>query len=146
LSSAPDLDPHTRPAAIDHVQLAAPPGCEPQARRFYGRLLGLTEVEKPPALRARGWVWFALSGGQLHIGVEAPFSPARKAHPALSVPAGGIDALARRLAAAGGRVQWDDEIGSVRRFFTDDPWGNRLELVASANADATEDLRRESSA
>ena len=72
--------------ALDHVQVAAPPGCEPEARRFYGQLLGLVELEKPAPLRARGGVWFALGGGaQLHIGVEDPFAPARKAHPALRV-------------------------------------------------------------
>ena len=71
---------------FDHVQVTAPPGCEADARRFYGGLLGLTEVRKPPALRARGGVWFALaSGQQLHVGVADEFAPARKAHPALGV-------------------------------------------------------------
>jgi catechol 2,3-dioxygenase-like lactoylglutathione lyase family enzyme len=111
---------------LDHVQVVAPPGCEPAARRFYGELLGLTEVEKPEALRGRGGVWFEL----LHVGVEDPFTPARKAHPALRVAAAELDALAERLAAAGEPVRWDDEIPGVRRFFTADPWGNRVELLA----------------
>ena len=115
---------------LDHVQLAAPRGCEPEARRFYGELLGLTEIEKPEPLRSRGGVWFALGSHQLHIGVEEPFSPALKAHPALRVQAGELDVLADRLAAAGAKVAWDDALAGVRRFYSEDPWGNRIELLA----------------
>jgi len=109
---------------LDHVQVAAPPGCEAEARRFYGELLGLAEVAKPEPLRARGGVWFE----PLHVGVEADFTPARKAHPALR--ADDLDALAERLAAAGAPVEWDESLPGVRRFYTADPWGNRLELMA----------------
>jgi catechol 2,3-dioxygenase-like lactoylglutathione lyase family enzyme len=116
---------------LDHVQLAAPPGCEPEARRFFGGLLGLAELEKPEPLRSRGGVWFALGGGgQLHVGVEDPFAPARKAHPALRVAAEELDELAQRLESAGERVDWDDSLPGARRFYTADPWGNRLELLA----------------
>jgi catechol 2,3-dioxygenase-like lactoylglutathione lyase family enzyme len=118
--------------ALDHVQVAAPPGCEVQARRFYGRLLGLRELEKPASLRGRGGVWFALRGAQLHVGVVEPFVAAAKAHPALRVadePT--LEQLAQRLMNAGGVVEWDDEIAGIRRFFTADPWGNRLELLAT---------------
>jgi catechol 2,3-dioxygenase-like lactoylglutathione lyase family enzyme len=113
---------------IDHVQVAAPPGSEGQARRFYGDLLGLPELPKPEALRERGGVWFACGSHQLHVGVAEPFSPARKAHPALAVAAA-LDRLAARLASADYAVQWDDTIPGTRRFFTADPWGNRIELV-----------------
>ena len=117
---------------LDHVQIAAPPGCEAEARRFFGDLLGLDELEKPEPLRARGGAWFALAGGrQLHVGVEEPFAPARKAHPAFGVPGSELDELAKRLEAAGARVEWDDSLPGVRRFYTADPWGNRLELVAT---------------
>ena len=116
---------------IDHVQLAAPAGCEAQARRFYGELLGLPEVPKPVALQARGGAWFQAGDQQLHIGVEEPFAPARKAHPALRVAAAGLDALTERLAGAGSAVIWDEAIPGVRRCYTADPWGNRLELLAS---------------
>ena len=113
------------------MQLAAPPGCEREARRFFGDLLGLEELEKPEPLRSRGGVWFALGGGgQLHIGVEEPFASARKAHPALRLPDAELDDLARGLGAAGERVEWDDALPGVRRFYTTDPWGNRLELLA----------------
>ena len=117
---------------LDHVQIAAPPGCEEEAREFYGGLLGLDEVRKPDALRARGGVWFALDAGQqLHIGVEDEFAPARKAHPALAVGTRALDELAARLARAGCDVNWDDAIAAVRRFYVADPWGNRIELVGS---------------
>lgn len=118
---------------LDHVQLAAPPGCEDEARRYFGNLLGLQELEKPEPLRSRGGAWFALGGGvQLHIGVEESFAPARKAHPAFRLPADELDELARRLETAGGQVEWDDSLPGVRRFYTADPWGNRIELLAAA--------------
>jgi catechol 2,3-dioxygenase-like lactoylglutathione lyase family enzyme len=120
---------------LDHVQIAAPSGCEAQARHFYGELLGLAELEKPAPLESRGGVWFALGDAQLHIGVETQFRPARKAHPALRVDAATLDELAHRLGDNGAPVRWDDELPHVRRFFTDDPWGNRLELLSPASAD-----------
>jgi len=113
---------------IDHVQVAAPPGCESDARRFYGELLGLAELEKPEALQARGGVWFACGEQQLHVGVERDFTPARKAHPAFQVR--GYDALRDGLIGAGVEVADDDAIPGVRRFYVDDPFGNRIELVA----------------
>jgi catechol 2,3-dioxygenase-like lactoylglutathione lyase family enzyme len=117
---------------LDHVQVAAPPGCERDARGFYGALLGLAEVEKPAPLAARGGVWFALgagSGQQLHVGVEADFAPARKAHPAFAVAAGSLELVAERLVEAGCEVRWDASLPDVARFYVDDPWGNRLELL-----------------
>jgi catechol 2,3-dioxygenase-like lactoylglutathione lyase family enzyme len=117
-------------AGLDHVQLAAPPGCEEAARRFFGGVLGLAEVEKPAELHARGGVWFALGGRQqLHVGVEEAHVPARKAHPALL--ARDLDALAARLEAAGAPVDWNGSRPGLRRLYTADPWGNRIELVAA---------------
>jgi GNAT superfamily N-acetyltransferase len=113
-------------AGLDHVQLAAPPGGEDGARAFYGELLGLPELPKPERLRARGGVWFRCGDHELHVGVEDPFAPARKAHPALAVPrAADLAALAQRLQAAGRPVAWDGP-----RIYTEDPFGNRLELLA----------------
>jgi catechol 2,3-dioxygenase-like lactoylglutathione lyase family enzyme len=118
---------------LDHVQVAAPPGCEAEARRFYGELLGLDELPKPPALARRGGVWFACGGQQLHVGVAQDFEPARKAHAALRVTdAAQLDALAERLVQAGVDVRWDDDLPGLRRFYAEDPWGNRLELLAPA--------------
>jgi catechol 2,3-dioxygenase-like lactoylglutathione lyase family enzyme len=114
---------------IDHVQVAAPAGCEADARAFYGELLGLEELPKPEPLRARGGCWFRAGGQELHVGVEDPFAPARKAHPGLVVV--GLEELAARLRAAGAEVTYDETIPGVRRFYTADPFGNRLELRES---------------
>jgi catechol 2,3-dioxygenase-like lactoylglutathione lyase family enzyme len=112
---------------IDHVQIAAPKGCEAQARFFFGNLLGLTEIEKPEPLRARGGCWFRVGARELHIGIEDPFRPATKAHPAFSVS--GIEPMFTALQKAGVQVIWDDALGGIRRFYASDPWGNRLEFT-----------------
>lgn len=116
---------------IDHVQLAAPPGCEEEARRFFGGVLGLMEIEKPPALAARGGVWFGAGEQQIHVGVEKGFVPASKAHPALLVEPSRLDSVAARLKHDGAPVAWDDELAPLRRLYTADPWGNRIELIAA---------------
>jgi catechol 2,3-dioxygenase-like lactoylglutathione lyase family enzyme len=116
---------------LDHVQVAAPAGSEDAARRFYGELLGMPELTKPTTLQARGGVWFACGAHQLHVGIAEPFAPAAKAHPALAVQAADLDRLAERLAEAGSPVQWDEVIPGTRRFYAADPWGNRIEFVAS---------------
>ena len=113
---------------LDHVQVAAPPGSEAEARAFYGALLGLSEVRKPPELAARGGVWFACGPQQLHVGVTPDFAPATKAHPAFAVD--GLDQLAARLVSSGAEVRWDTDLPGVARFYVADPWGNRLELLA----------------
>jgi hypothetical protein len=117
---------------IDHVQLAAPPGSEAEGRRFFGELLGLTELPKPAPLAARGGLWFQCGAQQVHIGIEADFRPARKAHPAFRLhDETALDALRKRLSAAGVATREDREIEEAARFFADDPWGNRLEFVAT---------------
>ncbi len=113
---------------LDHVQVAAPPGSEAAARRFYGGLLGLREVAKPRELLSRGGVWFQVGEHQLHVGIDEPFVPARKAHPAFAV--NDLDELARALKSAGVEVTWDDTLPGVRRFYAADPFGNRLEFLA----------------
>jgi catechol 2,3-dioxygenase-like lactoylglutathione lyase family enzyme len=111
---------------IDHVQLAAPAGCESEARRFYGGVLGMEELPKPEPIRARGGCWFQAGAQELHIGVEIDFAPARKAHPGLVVS--DLGAVRAAFSAAG--VEWEDDtkIAGVDRLFTHDPFGNRLEL------------------
>ena len=121
---------------LDHVQIAIPVGGEPAARAFYGSLLGLTEVEKPRPLAARGGCWFTGNGIVLHLGTDSDFRPARKAHVALLV--NDLRALQRKLDAAGVTTR-DDEVDiGVRRFYADDPFGNRLELIDVADAGFTE--------
>jgi catechol 2,3-dioxygenase-like lactoylglutathione lyase family enzyme len=117
-------------SGLDHVQIAMPPGREAEARAFYGGLLGLTEIPKPPLLAQRGGVWYQGAGFQLHLGVEADFRPARKAHPAFQVA--DLDRLAHTLAAAGVETVPDDAIPGVRRFYASDPFGSRLEFMAAA--------------
>jgi catechol 2,3-dioxygenase-like lactoylglutathione lyase family enzyme len=111
---------------IDHVQVAAPRGCEAEARAFYGALLGLEELPKPEPLAARGGCWFRAGAQELHVGVDDPFAPARKAHPGLVVA--DLDKLAAALAANGIEVAYDDTIPGTKRFYAADPFGNRLEF------------------
>ena len=119
-------------SAIDHVQLAAPAGCEAEARRFYGQMLGMQEIAKPPLLAKRGGVCFASGVVQIHIGIEEDFRPARKAHPALRC--NDYDGLLARLRDAGVEVKEVDDIPDVRRAHVYDPFGNRTELVASLDS------------
>jgi hypothetical protein len=104
---------------IHHVQLSCPAGSESVSRAFYGGLLGLAEKPKPPVLAARGGCWFASAGIELHLGVEEPFAPARKAHPALVWP--DLDGLAARLEEAGHTCTWSDELPGYRRFHPRQP-------------------------
>jgi catechol 2,3-dioxygenase-like lactoylglutathione lyase family enzyme len=112
---------------FDHVQIAGPAGCEGAMREFYSGLLGMTEVEKPEVLKPRGGVWFVCGSGQLHVGIEAEFTPAKKAHPAFRVS--DVAALFDRLTGAGFPCAWDEMVPGVRRFYGHDPVGNRLEFL-----------------
>ncbi|MEU2449992.1 VOC family protein [Streptomyces sp. NPDC012765] len=113
--------------AVDHVQLAAPPDSEDRLRAYYTDVLGMTEIPKPPVLAARGGCWFAAGPVQLHLGVEEDFRPATKAHPGLRVT--DIEAYASRLRERGAQVVWDDNLPGHRRFYSEDPVGNRLEFL-----------------
>jgi catechol 2,3-dioxygenase-like lactoylglutathione lyase family enzyme len=113
---------------IDHVQLAMPPGREDDARAFYGELLGFDEVAKPPALAARGGVWFRAGATHLHLGVEQPFVPAKKAHPALRCAR--YEALVSRLARCAVVVTPDPLLLDGKpHCYIEDPFGNRIELI-----------------
>jgi predicted enzyme related to lactoylglutathione lyase len=114
-------------AAVDHVQLAAPPGSEDALRAYYADVLGMTEIPKPPVLAARGGCWFRAGAVQLHLGIEEDFRPARKAHPGLRVT--DIEAYAARLTARGAKVTWDGNLPGHLRFYSQDPVGNRLEFL-----------------
>jgi catechol 2,3-dioxygenase-like lactoylglutathione lyase family enzyme len=113
--------------AFDHVQHAMPPGEEERARAFYCDVMGMCEIPKPAELAKRGGCWFASGEIQLHLGVEADFRAAKKAHPALRC--GDYDALILRLARANVAVQEVDDIPGVRRCHIHDPFGNRIELI-----------------
>ena len=114
---------------IDHVQIAMPDGGEDEARAFYLGVLGMAEVEKPDPLRSRGGCWFVLGACHVHLGVDPDFRPARKAHPAFLVDV--LDDRAAALQQAGYPVRWSDELPGVDRFYSEDPFGNRLELIRS---------------
>ncbi len=113
--------------ALDHVQMAMPVGGDGVARGFYGELLGLEELPKPTDMAARGGCWFRLGALQLHLGVEADFRAAKKAHVALTTAV--LDDVRVRLVAAGHMVREDVPVDGRRRFFTDDPFGNRMEFM-----------------
>lgn len=113
--------------AVDHVQLAAPPGSEDALRAYYTEVLGMTEIPKPPALAVNGGCWFQAGSVQLHLGIEESFRPSRKAHPGLRVS--GIEAYADRLAAHGATVVWNHDLPGHRRFYSEDPAGNVLEFL-----------------
>jgi catechol 2,3-dioxygenase-like lactoylglutathione lyase family enzyme len=122
---------------LHHVQVACPAGAEELARRFWAQGLGMTEVEKPDDLKARGGAWFRAydatgrTAAEVHVGVEEPFAPARKAHPALLLDVEDLDAVADRLAGLGFEVdgsQRDSFPGHVR-WHCLDGHGNRVELL-----------------
>ena len=117
------------PAELDHVLVAVPEGATEQVREFYGGALGLPELEVPESLGRTG-AWFALAGRQLHVLEYDDFAPAHRAHPALRVGRAELDAAAERLEAAGAEVRWDDRLSDRSRFYTYDPWGNRVEVLA----------------
>ncbi len=119
----------TNITALDHIQLSLPKGAEDEARRYFGNLLGLTEIEKPPNLAKRGGLWFSLPDGrELHLGVEEPFSPNKKAHPAFATD--DLDGLAAELSGEGYPVSWNEELTPLRRFYSEDAFGNRIEYRA----------------
>ena len=113
--------------AIDHVQLAMPPGQEADAVAFYEALLGLVNVPKPPHLAVRGGCWFEAPPLRVHLGVEQDFRPARKAHPALLVD--DLPTMVATLVAAGVPVRDDEPLEGFARVYVDDPFGNRIELM-----------------
>jgi hypothetical protein len=107
-----------------------PPGGEERARAFLGGLLGLVELQKPATLAGRGGAWFGLPDGrQLHLGVEESFRPNEKAHPAFGCVA--LEDLAPRLEESGYATRWDDAFAPRRRFYSEDPFGNRIEFIES---------------
>lgn len=120
---------------LHHVQVACPRGGEDVARRFYGEGLGMTEVDKPADLVARGGCWFrayddaGAVSAELHVGVEEPYAPARKAHPAFIVD--DLDAVAARLRALGHEVDESQRttFPGHLRLHTFDGHGNRVEVL-----------------
>ncbi|MCK0137651.1 VOC family protein [Aliiroseovarius sp. F47248L] len=115
---------------LHHVQLAMPVGQEHLAIRFYSNLLGLDIEPKPDVLAKRGGVWFRLGEVRVHLGAEEPFVPAKKAHPAFLCH--DLDVLAQTLKSAKFHVHWDEKLSGFKRFYTADPFGNRIEFLRPA--------------
>ena len=113
---------------IDHIQIAAPPGSEDAARKFYGLLLGMEEIPKPANLKARGGCWFQCGPQEVHIGIQADFGAAKKAHPGFTVNA--LEQLKLKLQEADYEISQEPPINGRSRFFTHDPFGNRIEFLA----------------
>ncbi|WP_232696064.1 VOC family protein [Brevibacillus daliensis] len=112
---------------IEHVQIAAPKGCEDQAREFYGSVLGMKELPKPANLVSRGGCWFIVGQQELHIGVQENFTPATKAHPGFLVQ--NLQQLREKLTQSGITIKEEPSIDGRTRFFVTDPFGNRIEFL-----------------
>lgn len=117
---------------IHHIQLAMPPGEEESARLFYIRILGFEETPKPSNLVKRGGVWFRSNSVQLHLGIEADFRPAKKAHPAFVVD--DLQTIEKRCTANGYSVTRDEPFPGYDRIYVTDPFGNRIELLQKSSA------------
>jgi catechol 2,3-dioxygenase-like lactoylglutathione lyase family enzyme len=113
--------------SLDHVQVAIPIGSETRAQEFYSGILGFTEIEKPAAMAGRNSIWFVAGTVNLHLGIEADFHPAKRAHPALVVE--GLDEILAACERAGLPTKPDTSVNGFRRVHVFDPFGNRLELM-----------------
>ncbi|QIV88617.1 VOC family protein [Glutamicibacter mishrai] len=126
---------------LHHVQISMPSGEEEEARRFYAQALGLHEATKPPSLRGRGGCWFRAYDGdvviaEIHLGVDEPFSAARKAHPGLVVDSlEELEATAQRIESQGYESSWAerDTFEGYVRFHARDGFGNRIEIMTPAS-------------
>ena len=112
---------------FDHILLAMPAGLENRAREFFMEILGMEEEAKPAPLNTRGGCWFKKDEVKIHLGIEEDFRPQKKAHPALAVSS--LDELAAKLVENSYPVRWDDALPDCKRFFTEDPFGNRIEFI-----------------
>ena len=118
-------------AGLDHAFLTIAEGGEENARRFYGEVLGLEEMSRPEGLRERGGVWFRAGGQELHLGTHDAHAAAKRPHPGFRVESvTALEELALRVEGAGFAVEWDEGITGRKRFYTRDPFGNRVELLA----------------
>ena len=115
----------------DHIQLAFPPGGIEKVREYFVGVWGMTEDERPPSLDRREGAWFRKDSCIIHVGFDPNFIPQKKAHLAIIVD--DIDNFAENLLAHGFEVRWNESIDNVKRFFTDDPYGNRIEIIRNGD-------------
>src|SRR5258708_34948920 len=121
-------NPAERVVAIDHVQVTVPKEREREAKRFYGEVLGLAEIEKPEALKQRGGAWYAIGNAQFHLAIEAAAEGGgSRRHVCFRV--GDLERMRARVGAAGFAIAEEEpQADGLRRFFTRDPAGNRVEI------------------
>jgi catechol 2,3-dioxygenase-like lactoylglutathione lyase family enzyme len=116
---------------LDHAFITIPSGGEDDARRFYGKLLGLDEIAKPEGLSESPGVWFRAGGQELHLGSDEGHEATKRPHPGFRVESvAALEKLAQRVEAAGVDAKWDERIEGRKRFYVRDPFGNRVELLA----------------
>jgi catechol 2,3-dioxygenase-like lactoylglutathione lyase family enzyme len=114
--------------AVNHVQVSIPVGSEGQARDFYCRVLGMTEVPKPESLAGRGGFWLELDNFQIHFGTEDEIDRSRsKAHVAYTVE--DLEHWRIQLTEAGVAIIDGIPIPDHKRFEFRDPFGNRVEFL-----------------
>ncbi len=118
---------------LDHVQVCIPRGAEDRAREFYGKLLGLEEIEKPDALKRNGGMWYSVADVQLHVGVEESVAPSKR-HPAFEVE--DVRGVRTYLERNGVRTKDEPDLPGLRRFSFFDPFGNRIELLEKSTANS----------
>jgi catechol 2,3-dioxygenase-like lactoylglutathione lyase family enzyme len=115
---------------LNHVQICIPFGAEDEARAFYGRLLGLEEIEKPEVLKRDGGLWFQTGDIQLHVGVEDVGDNRSKRHPAFEVER--LADVRAYLLESGVRVKDEPPAPGFKRLSFFDPFGNRVELMEAS--------------
>jgi catechol 2,3-dioxygenase-like lactoylglutathione lyase family enzyme len=117
-----------RIVGLHHAQITIPRGAEEQAREFYCGVLGLTEIEKPASLRARGGFWLQVGDREVHVGTEDGVDRRKtKAHLAYQVT--DLAGWRKKLAEHGISVLESIPIPGYDRFEFRDPFGNRVEMI-----------------
>ncbi|MGG3573404.1 VOC family protein [Bacillus gobiensis] len=112
---------------IDHVQLAAPKEGEESARYFFTQILGFKEINKPFQLKKNGGVWFEKGSIHVHVGIEDPFVPAKKAHPAFEIE--DLPSFIEHLEANSYPYKSDNRLPGADRIYLADPFENRIEIL-----------------
>ena len=130
-SKSPGLAPNRQAALfltmyLSHINITMPKGGEEAARKFYTEYLGLRELPKPELLGLRGGVWFDAGGLHLHVSVEEERAGADKQRH-FGLGCGDLEGLKARLESAGVLIE-DGPPAQWKRFFTYDPFGNRIEI------------------
>ena len=113
---------------LSHINVTMPKDSEAIARMFYTGQLGLRELQRPECAVLTGGLWFDAGGLALHLSVEEQRMGAdTQRH--FGLGCGNVDGLKARLKAAGVEIE-DGPPVPWKRFFINDPFGNRIEIHA----------------